>query len=209
MFERYTERARRVLFFARYEASQLGGLAIESEHLLLGLIREGKGLTARIFARARLPLEQLRKEIEGRTVVRDLVSTSVEIPFSAETKRILQRAADEADGLHHAYIGTEHLLLGVLREDRSVAASILIEHGMGLQPVRDDVVQLLKDQPEQAGPHGFSFDASRETRDVQLARIDRLLAGVDRLAAASHDHEAAQMLRDDLQALRAWLASGE
>ena len=93
MFERYTERARRVLFFARYEASQLGSISIETEHLLLGLIREGKGLTSRIFARSHLSLENIRKEIEGRTVFREKVSTSVEIPFSAETKRVLQFAA--------------------------------------------------------------------------------------------------------------------
>src|SRR5260370_969020 len=78
MFERYTERARRVLFFARYEASQLGSISIETEHLLLGLIREGKGLTSRIFARSHLSLENIRKEIEGRTVFREKVSTSVE-----------------------------------------------------------------------------------------------------------------------------------
>ena len=112
MFERYTERARRVLFFARYEASQLGSISIETEHLLLGLIREGKGLTSRIFARSHLSLESIRKEIEGRTVFREKVSTSVEIPFSAETKRVLQFAAEEADRLLHNYIGTEHLLLG-------------------------------------------------------------------------------------------------
>ena len=96
MFERYTERARRVLFFARYEASQLGSISIETEHLLLGLIREGKGLTSRIFQRSHLSLETIRKEIEGRTVFQEKVSTSVEIPFSQETKRVLQHAAEEA-----------------------------------------------------------------------------------------------------------------
>src|SRR6186713_3350699 len=146
MFERYTERARRVLFFARYEASQLGSISIETEHLLLGLIREGKGLTSRIFARSHLSLENIRKEIEGRTVFREKVSTSVEIPFSAETKRVLQFAAEEADRLLHNYIGTEHLLLGILREERSVAASILIEKGMRLNAVREDIVQLLNEK---------------------------------------------------------------
>src|SRR6186713_199742 len=146
MFERYTERARRVLFFARYEASQLGSISIETEHLLLGLIREGKGLTSRIFARSHLSLESIRKEIEGRTVFREKVSTSVEIPFSAETKRVLQFAADEADRLLHNYIGTEHLLLGLLREERSVAASILMEKGMRLHAVREDIVQLLNEK---------------------------------------------------------------
>ena len=146
MFERYTERARRVLFFARYEASQLGSISIETEHLLLGLIREGKGLTSRIFARSHLSLEAIRKDIEGRTVFREKVSTSVEIPFSAETKRVLQYAAEEADRLLHNYIGTEHLLLGLLREERSVAASILMEKGMRLHAVREDIVQLLNEK---------------------------------------------------------------
>src|SRR6266496_4252784 len=146
MFERYTERARRVLFFARYEASQLGSISIETEHLLLGLIREGKGLTSRIFARSHLSLENIRKEIEGRTVFREKVSTSVELPFSAETKRVLQFAAEEADRLLHNYIGTEHLLLGILREERSVAASILMEKGMRLNTVREDIVQLLNEK---------------------------------------------------------------
>src|SRR2546430_9271180 len=88
MFERYTERARRVLFFARYEASQLGSISIETEHLLLGLIREGKGLTSRIFARSHLSLENIRKEIEGRTVFREKVSTSVEIRSEEHTSEL-------------------------------------------------------------------------------------------------------------------------
>ena len=146
MFERYTERARRVLFFARYEASQLGSISIETEHLLLGLIREGKGLTSRIFARSHLSLESIRKDVEGRTALREKVSTSVDIPFSTETKRVLQHAAEEADRLLHNYVGTEHLLIGILREERSVAASILFEKGMRLNSVRGDVVQLLSEK---------------------------------------------------------------
>ena len=146
MFERYTERARRVLFFARYEANQLGSGLIEPEHLLLGLIREGKGLTSRLFARAHVSLDGIRREIEGRSVARDGVATSVEIPFSAETKRALQFAAEEADRLLHNYIGTEHLLLGVLREDHSVASVILAERGIRLNAIRDDIVHLLNEK---------------------------------------------------------------
>ena len=146
MFERYTERARRVLFFARYEASQLGSISIETEHLLLGLIREGKGLTSRIFARSNLSLEHIRKQIVGRTAFREKVSTSVEIPFSGESKRLLQFAAEEADRLLHNYIGTEHLLLGILREERSAAASILMEKGMRLNSAREHIVALLNEK---------------------------------------------------------------
>lgn len=119
MFERYTERARRVLFFARYEASQVGSIAIESEHLLLGLLREGKGLTGRLFARHHASPEHIRRELESRLVYREKISTSVEIPFTSEVKAILQYAADEADRLLHNDIGTEHLLLGMLRAERS------------------------------------------------------------------------------------------
>jgi ATP-dependent Clp protease ATP-binding subunit ClpC len=127
MFERYTEKARRVLFFSRYEASQLGSVSIETEHVLLGLVREGKGLTSRIFARAHLSLENLRTEVEGRAVFVEKVATSVGIPFSPETKRVLDAAAEEADRLQHNCIGAEHLLLGLLNEERSVAGSLLIE----------------------------------------------------------------------------------
>ena len=88
MFERYTERARRVIFFARYEASQLGSNSIETEHLLLGLIREGKGLTSRIFSKSHLSMESIRKEIEGRALYRDKVSTSVDIPLSSESSGV-------------------------------------------------------------------------------------------------------------------------
>ena len=146
MFERYTERARRVIFFARYEASQLGSSAIETEHLLLGLIREGKGLTSRIFGKSHLSMEQIRKEIEGRAAYREKVSTAVNIPLSLECMRVLNFAADEAEGMLHNYIGTEHILLGLMREERSVAASILAERGMRLTSVKEDIKALLNEK---------------------------------------------------------------
>ena len=170
MFERYTERARRVLFFARYEASQLGSISIETEHLLLGLIREGKGLTSRIFARSHLSLENIRKEIEGRTVFREKVSTSVEIPFSTETKRVLKFAAEEADRLLHNYIGTEHLLLGILREERSVGSTVLSEKGMRLNTVREDIVQLLNEKttPTRVKETPLLAEFSRDLSDAAM-----------------------------------------
>src|SRR5438874_1950451 len=146
MFERYTERARRVIFFARYEASQLGSNSIETEHLLLGLIREGKGLTSRIFSKSHLSMETIRKEIEGRALYRDKVSTSVDIPLSPESKRVLSFAAEEAERMLHNYIGTEHVLLGLMREEKSVAAGILSEKGMRLSAVREEIVQLLNEK---------------------------------------------------------------
>jgi ATP-dependent Clp protease ATP-binding subunit ClpC len=143
MFERYTEPARRALFFSRYEASLLGSLSIETEHLLLGLIREEKGLASRILERS---LENIRNDIEGRTVSREKVATSVEIPFSAETKQALQSAADEADHLLHNDIGTEHLLLGMLREESSLASDVLRKNGFELSGVRTQIVALRQTQ---------------------------------------------------------------
>jgi ATP-dependent Clp protease ATP-binding subunit ClpA len=109
MFERYTEKARRIIFFARYEASQFGSPYIETEHLLLGLLREDKALTNR-FLRSHASVESIRKQIEGHTTIREKVSTSVDLPLSNECKRVLAYAAEEAERLSHKHIGTEHLL---------------------------------------------------------------------------------------------------
>jgi ATP-dependent Clp protease ATP-binding subunit ClpC len=146
MFERYTERARRVIFFARYEASQLGSGAIETEHILLGLLREGKGLTSRIFSKGHLAMDQIRKEVEGRSPYREKVSTSVDLPISVESKRVLGHAAEEAERMLHNYIGTEHILLGLLREEQSVAAAILADRGLRLPAVREDILALLNEK---------------------------------------------------------------
>jgi ATP-dependent Clp protease ATP-binding subunit ClpA len=142
MFERYSEQARRSLFFARYEASQLGSIVIDTEHLLLGLLREDTGLTGILFARSRISQNDVRRELERRSVFREKVSTSVEIPFSEQAKRSLQFASEEADRLSHNYIGTEHLLLGMLREEASVAAAALIHRGMRLSAVREELQRL-------------------------------------------------------------------
>jgi hypothetical protein len=140
MFERYTERARRVIFFARYEAVQFGSTTIESEHLLLGLIREDQNLTNR-FIRNHAAIESIRIEIEGRTTFREKVSTSIDLPLSNECKRILAYAAEEAERLKHWHIGTEHVLLGILREEKCVAAEILHERGLRLNAIREELAR--------------------------------------------------------------------
>src|SRR5258708_2890762 len=129
MFERYTEKARRVIFFARYEASQYGSPNIETEHILLGLLRENKALT-----RKSLPAgaaERLRAMIDARAPQRPRTSTSVDLPLSEESKRVLTLAADEADELTHRSIGTGHLLLGLLQQKECFAAEAL--HQLGVQ----------------------------------------------------------------------------
>ena len=108
MFERYTERARRVIFFACKGAVQLGSQTIESEHLLLGLFREDKNLIVRLLGN-QPSIENIRRDIEARTTKREKVSTSIDLPLSNECKRILAYAAEEAERLNHRHIGTEHL----------------------------------------------------------------------------------------------------
>src|SRR6266498_585951 len=178
MFERYTEKARRVIFFARYEASQFGAPAIEPEHLLLGLMREDKTLTGRFFPRAQVSIESIRKEIEGRTLLREKISTSVELPLAPETKRVLAYAHEESDRLQHRHIGTEHLLLGLLREDRSMAAEILYERGLRLNAVRDEIARQsgadARGSQKKDTPHLVEF--SRElTDDASNDKLDPLI----------------------------------
>ncbi len=178
MFERYTEKARRVIFFARYEASQFGAPAIEPEHLLLGLMREDKTLTGRFFPRAQVSIESIRKEIEGRTLLREKISTSVELPLAPETKRVLAYAHEESDRLQHRHIGTEHLLLGLLREDRSMAAEILYERGLRLNAVRDEIARQSgtdsRGSQKKDTPHLVEF--SRDlTDDASNDKLDPLI----------------------------------
>jgi ATP-dependent Clp protease ATP-binding subunit ClpC len=141
MFERYTEKARRVIFFARYEASQFGSPNIETEHLLLGLLREDKGLTNR-FMRSHSAVESIRREIEKHTTVREKISTSVDLPLSDDCKRVLTHAAEEAERLGHKHIGTEHLLLGLLREENCFAQEMLKERGLELEATRESLAQV-------------------------------------------------------------------
>src|ERR1700739_1721133 len=174
MFERYTEKARRVIFFARYEASQFGSPYIETEHLLLGLLREDKALTNR-FLRSHASVESIRKQIEQRTIVREKVSTSVDLPLSNECKRVLAYAAEEAERLSHKHIGTEHLLLGLLREEKCFAAEILHERGLRLSTIREE---LARTSQEKAQPQRGQRESSLLTefsRDLTQAAMDSQL----------------------------------
>jgi ATP-dependent Clp protease ATP-binding subunit ClpC len=190
MFERYTEKARRVIFFARYEASQFGSPYIETEHLLLGLLREDKTLANR-FLRSQANIESIRKQIDAQTTVREKVSTSVDLPLSAECKKVLAYAAEEAEGLRHKHIGTEHLLLGLLREEKCFAAEILHERGLRLSQVKDEIARSTSEKttasrPKESSLLGeFSRDLTQSAadgsldpligRDYELERVVQIL----------------------------------
>ncbi len=109
MFEKYNEKARRALFFARYEASKLGSKVIESEHLLLGILREGEDIIKEIFSRFNVKPEEVRREIEGDRIFVERISSTAELPLSEESKKILAYASHEAESMMHPNVGTEHL----------------------------------------------------------------------------------------------------
>jgi ATP-dependent Clp protease ATP-binding subunit ClpC len=167
MFERYTEKARRVIFFARYEASQFGSPYIETEHLLLGLLREDKALTNR-FLRSHASVESIRKQIEGHTTIREKVSTSVDLPLSNECKRVLAYAAEEAERLSHKHIGTEHLLLGLLREEKCFAAEILHERGLKLLAIREELSRATQEKAPQGATQGRTREGGSGSREQSL-----------------------------------------
>ena len=121
MFEKYNEKARRALFFARYEASKLGSRVIESEHILLGILREGEETVGEIFRRFKVKAEEVRREIEGERVFVERISSTAELPLSEESKKILAYASHEAESMLHQTVGSEHLLIGILRVDASMA----------------------------------------------------------------------------------------
>ena len=179
MFERYTEKARRVIFFARYEASQFGSPYIETEHLLLGLLREDKALTNR-FLRSHASVESIRKQIEGHTTIREKVSTSVDLPLSNECKRVLAYAAEEAERLSHKHIGTEHLLLGLLREEKCFAAEILTERGLRLPAIREELQRTTQEKVPAAtgtgkGQRGEQSMLAEFSRDLTQSAMDQQL----------------------------------
>ncbi len=148
MFERYTERARRVIFFARYEASAFGSTTIETEHMLLGLLREARNVVNR-FAHITGSDQDIRHDIEGRLTVREKLSTAIDLPLSDECKRILAYATEEAERLHHRYIGTEHIFLGMLREEKCGAAEVLYRRGADLNVAREQLARSpMPDEPD-------------------------------------------------------------
>lgn len=137
MFERYTEKARRVIFFARYEASEFGSPTIESEHMLLGLLRENPALRSRWMPG--VEAETVRQWIKARASRRDKVSTSIDLPLSDECRKVLKAAADEADLFGHHRIGTDHLLLGLLDVNSCFGAELLQKAGADAKKVRNEL----------------------------------------------------------------------
>jgi len=143
MFNRFTERARKVIILAKEEAKRFNHDYIGTEHILLGLIREGEGVAATVLEKMGLSLENIRLEIEKLVQPGPATQIIGDLPFTPRAKKALEMAAEEARSLGHNYIGTEHLLLGLIREEEGVASQVLINLGLDLNTVRNKVMEVL------------------------------------------------------------------
>ncbi len=186
MFERFTERARKVIILAKEEARRFNHDYIGTEHILLGLIREGEGVASSVLQKLGLSLENIRLEIEKLVQPGPATQIIGDIPFTPRSKKALELAAEEARSLGHNYIGTEHLLLGLIREGEGVASQVLMNLGLDLSKVRNEVMEILG-----SAIPGYSHPASKTKtpaldafgRDLTaLARENKLDPVIDRKA---------------------------
>src|SRR6267378_6104772 len=177
MFERFTDRARRAVELAQEEARRLNHNYIGTEHILLGLIREGEGVAAKALESLGISLEAVRQQVE-KIIGRGQQAPSGHIPFTPRAKKVLELSLREAEALGHNYIGTEHILLGLIREGSGVAAQVLVKLGADLNRARQRVVQLLH------GYHGEDVTGEGlPLSDDPLTRadsLDRRLAAIER-----------------------------
>ena len=186
MFERFTEKAIKVIMLAQEEARRLGHNFVGTEQVLLGLIGEGTGIAAKTLKSMGVNLKDARVEVE-KIIGRGSGFVAVEIPFTPRAKRVLELSWDEARQLGHNYIGTEHLLLGLIREGEGVAARVLENLGVDLNKVRSNVVKMLGDSKPTAGSGvgagSSSSSSSSSASKVKTPSLDEY--GTDLTLAAS------------------------
>jgi ATP-dependent Clp protease ATP-binding subunit ClpC len=177
MFERFTDRARRVVVLAQEEARRLGHNHIGTEHILLGLIHEGEGTAAKALQALGVSLEAARQQVE-ETIGRGTEPLSDHIPFTPRAKKVMELSLRESLQLGHDYIGTEHILLGLIREGDGVAAQVLVILGADLSRVRRQVIQLLE------GPAGGEA-GQRFSRRLLGPRVEasEILGRLDSIAS--------------------------
>ena len=185
MFERFTEKAIKVIMLAQEEARRLGHNFVGTEQVLLGLIGEGTGIAAKTLKSMGVNLKDARIEVE-KIIGRGSGFVAVEIPFTPRAKRVLELSWDEARQLGHNYIGTEHLLLGLIREGEGVAARVLENLGVDLNKVRSNVIKMLGDSKPQTASSGVgsgSSSSSSSASKVKTPSLDEF--GTDLTLAAS------------------------
>jgi len=154
MFDRFTERARKVIILAKEEAKRFNHDYIGTEHILLGLIKEGESVAAAVLQNLGLSLDTIRLEVEKLVQFGPSTIVSGDIPFTPKAKKVIELAMDEARRLGHNYIGTEHLLLGLIKEGEGVASHVLMNIGLDLNKVRSEVIKLLGSSAPSQGQGG-------------------------------------------------------
>jgi hypothetical protein len=179
MFERFTDRARRVVVLAQEEARMLNHSFIGTEHILLALIDEGDGVGAKALESLGISLDTVRQQVE-EIIGQGQQAPSGHIPFTPRAKKVLQLSLREAEQLGHNYIGTEHILLGLIREGDGVAAQVLVKLGADLNGVRQQVVQLLHGRQAKEPVPAQSVAEEHTLLPAVQARLDAI---EDRLAA--------------------------
>lgn len=182
MFERFTEKAIKVIMLAQEEARRLGHNFVGTEQVLLGLIGEGTGVAAKTLKSMGVNLKDARAEVE-KIIGRGTGFVAVEIPFTPRAKRVLELSWDEARQLGHNYIGTEHLLLGLIRESEGVAARVLENLGVDLNKIRSNVVKILGESKPQTVSSGASSGSTSSTTKAKTPSLDEF--GTDLTLAAS------------------------
>jgi ATP-dependent Clp protease ATP-binding subunit ClpC len=182
MFERFTERARKVVYLAQQEAARLGHNVVGTEHLLLGLVVEGEGVAAKALEVLEISLDRIRQEVE-KIIGSGEPNPFGEIPFTPRAKRVLELAVDEGRQMGHNYVGTEHILLGLIREGEGVAAQVLKNLGADLEKVRKQVIALLGGSPNVfgMGPANQGKGANRTQTLNQFGRDLTELAKIGKL----------------------------
>ncbi len=143
MFERFTDRARKVMALANQEAQRFNHEYIGTEHILLGLVKEGSGVGANVLKNLDVDIKKLRLEVEKLVKSGPDMVTMGKLPHTPRAKKVIECAIEEARSLNHNYIGTEHLLLGLLRETEGVAAQVLMSMGLKLEDIRQEVLNIL------------------------------------------------------------------
>src|SRR4249920_3922353 len=152
MYERFTDRARKVMQLANQEAQRFNHEYIGTEHILLGLVKEGSGVAANVLKKLDIDLRKIRLEVEKIVQAGPDMVTMGKLPQTPRAKKVIEYSIEEARNLNHNYVGTEHLLLGLLREHDGVAAQVLMNLGLKLEEVREEVLNLLGAgvEPEEA-----------------------------------------------------------
>jgi ATP-dependent Clp protease ATP-binding subunit ClpA len=208
MYDRLTDRARKVIQLANVEAQRYGGLYIGSDHILLALLNEDTGIAATVLRNLNVDPDRIRREVEK------LMQSGADVgvnktPQIPKAKRVIDFAIEEARCLNHSYVGTEHMVLGLLREEEGLAAQVLISLGLSATRVRDEIVQLLGQQPvmsavnPQSPPNAFLDLPDQIDKAVTaLDELALLLSEMKKEAVLCQDFEWAAYLKDETDKLQ-------